>query len=71
MVRNMNYSAFTVMTDVADSEAFKGLSHQGTREMPDGMYVTDRTFVYECQVLAFGRFKMIRLYYGRQGLYGR
>ena len=40
---------------------FRDLSHQGTREMPDGMYVTDMTFVYECQVLAFGRFKMIRL----------
>ncbi len=46
---------------------YKDLSHQGTRTMPDGMYVTDRTFVYECQVLAFGRFKMIRLYYEPSG----
>ena len=38
---------------------YKDLSHQGTRTMPDGVYVTDRTFVYKCQVLAFGRFKMI------------
>ncbi len=46
---------------------FRDLSHQGTREMPDGMYVTDMTFVYECQVLAFGRYKMIRLYYEPSG----
>jgi hypothetical protein len=40
---------------------YEDLSHQGTRTMPDGMYVTDRTFVYECQVQAFGRYRMIRL----------
>ena len=31
------------------------------------MYVTDRTFVYECQVQAFGRYRMIRLYYEPSG----
>jgi hypothetical protein len=46
---------------------YEDLSHQGTRTMPDGMYVTDRTFVYECQVQAFGRYRMIRLYYEPSG----
>ena len=41
---------------------YEDLSHQGTRTMPDGMYVTDRTFVYECQVQAFGRYRMIQLH---------
>ena len=44
-------------------KSYEDLSHQGTRTMPDGMYVSDRTFVYECQVQAFGRYRMIRLYY--------
>ena len=46
---------------------YEELSHQVTRTMPDGMYVTDRTFVYECQVQAFGRYRMIRLYYEPSG----
>ncbi len=46
---------------------YEDQSHQGTRTMPDGMFVTDKTFVYECQVLAFGRYKTIRLYYEPSG----
>ena len=46
---------------------YKDLSHQGTREMPDGVYVTDRTFVFDCKVLAFGRIKAIMLYYEPSG----
>ena len=46
---------------------YEDLSHQGTRAMPDGMYVTDRTFVYECRVQAFGSYRMIRLYYEPSG----
>ncbi len=46
---------------------YEDLSHTGCRTMPDGMYVTDQTFIYECQVQAFGRYKMIRLYYEPSG----
>ena len=48
-------------------ENHEDLSHQGTRTMPEGMYVTDHTFVYECQEQAFGRYRMIRLYYEPSG----
>ena len=43
------------------------LSHTGCRTMPDGMFVTDQTFIFEYQVQAFGRHKMIRLYYEPSG----
>lgn len=46
---------------------YEDLSHTGCRTMPDGMYVTDQTFIYECQVQAFGRYKMIWLYYEPSG----
>ena len=48
-------------------KGYKDVSHQGTRTMPDGMYVTDKTFVYECNIMAFGRRRMIRLYYEPSG----
>lgn len=44
-------------------KGYRDLSHQGTRVMPDGVYVSDRTLVFECNITAFGRNKMIRLYY--------
>ncbi len=46
---------------------YRDQSHMGTRELPDGVYVTDRTFVFECHVSVFGRPKMIRLYYEPSG----
>ena len=48
-------------------KAFRDLSHQGTREMPDGVFVTNRTMVYECDIIVFGRQRMIRLYYEPNG----
>ena len=42
---------------------YRDLSHQGTRMMPDGVYVTDSTFVFECKITVFGAKKLIRLYY--------
>ena len=40
-------------------KTFRDLSHQGTREMPDGVFVTNRTLVYECDIIAFGRKRTI------------
>ena len=42
---------------------YRDLSHQGTRTMPDGVYVTDKTLVYECKIVVFDRLRMVRLYY--------
>ncbi len=50
------YQAYTI-------KGFNDISHQGTRELPDGVYVTDRTLVFECFISVFGRKKMVRLYY--------
>ena len=50
------YQTYTV-------QGYRDLSHLGTRTMPDGVYVTDNTLVFECSILVFGRKKMIRLYY--------
>ena len=43
--------------------SYRDLSHQGTRTMPDGVYVTDKTLVYECKIVVFDRIRMVRLYY--------
>ena len=48
-------------------KSFRDLSHQGTREMPDGVFVTNRTMVYECDIIVFGKQRMIRLYYEPNG----
>lgn len=48
-------------------KGYRDLSHQGTREMPDGVFVSNRTFIYECSIMAFGRKRMIRLYYEPSG----
>ena len=42
---------------------YKDMSHRGTRENPDGVFVTNNTFVFECAIMVFGRRRIIRLYY--------
>ncbi|MCR5310925.1 MAG: hypothetical protein K6E32_05840 [Lachnospiraceae bacterium] len=42
---------------------YRDLSHRGTRSMPDGVYVTDETLIFECNIIVFGCKKLIRLYY--------
>ena len=42
---------------------YKDLSHQGTKTLSDGVYVTNNTFVFECKILVFDVKKTIRLYY--------
>ena len=54
------YQAYTI-------KDYRDLSHQGTRIMPDGVYVTNQTLVYECNITVFGRTKKIRLYYETGG----
>ena len=44
-------------------KGFRDLSHSGTREMPDGMYVNNSTLVFECYINDFGRKHLIRLYH--------
>ncbi len=44
-------------------KGYRDLSHQGEKLMPDGVYVTDRTLVYECKINVFERMKVVRLYY--------
>lgn len=42
---------------------YRNVSHQGTRTMPDGVYITDQHFAFECKINVFGVQKLIRLYY--------
>lgn len=48
-------------------KSYRELSHQGTREMPDGVFVTNNTLVYECDIYNFGMKQIIRLYYEPSG----
>ncbi len=54
------YQAYTI-------KEFNDISHHGARELPDGVYVSDRTLVFECYITVFGRRKMVRLYYEPSG----
>lgn len=49
------YQAYTI-------KEYRDLSHHGTQLMPDGVYVTDKTLIFECKIIVFGREKRIRLY---------
>ena len=44
-------------------QQYKDKSHRGTYENPDGVYVNNNTFVFECIIAVFGQKRMIRLYY--------
>ena len=41
---------------------YKNLSHQGTKVRPDGVFVTDKTLVFECKIIVLGRERIIHLY---------
>ena len=42
---------------------YRDLSGLGARTMPDGVYVSDTTLVYECKICVFDKLRLIRLYY--------
>lgn len=44
-------------------EGYRDLSHQGTRAMPDGVYVTNNTLVFECKIIVHNQTRKINLYY--------
>ncbi len=46
---------------------YRDLSHQGTRTMPDGVYITDNTLVFECKITVIDRERIVRLYYNSGG----
>ncbi len=48
-------------------KGYKDLSHLGTRTMPDGVYVTDKTLVFECKICVLNRERIIMLYYDLPG----
>ncbi len=55
------YQIFTI-------KGYRDMSHQGTREMPDGVYVTNETLIFECQIVVFGHKRLVRLYYNPAGI---
>ncbi len=42
---------------------YRTLTGQGTRTLPDGVYVNNETLAFECNIIVFGAKKRIRLYY--------
>ena len=49
------YQAFSI-------KEYYDLSHKGTRIMPDGVYVTDKTLIFACKIEVFGIVRRIHLY---------
>ena len=41
---------------------YEDLSHQGTRTMPDGVFVTNNTIVFQCKIIVFNAVRVINLY---------
>ena len=50
------------LPQVYSIKKYKDLSHHGCIEMPDGVYVTDNTLIFECSIVIFGSEKTVRLY---------
>lgn len=50
------------LPQVYSIKKFKNLSHRGCMQMPDGVYVTDNTLIFECSILILGTEKTVRLY---------
>ncbi len=44
-------------------KGYRDVTGDGAREMPDGVYVTGETSVFECNILSFGMKRTVRLYY--------
>lgn len=44
-------------------KGYRDVTEEGAREMPDGVYVTGETAVFECNILSFGMKRVVRLYY--------
>ena len=44
-------------------KGYKDHSHQGSRTLPTGVFVTNNTIVFECEIISFGRKRKIWLYY--------
>ncbi len=44
-------------------KGYRNLTGQGTRTLPDGVYVSNDTIAFECNITVFGRKKLIRLYF--------
>jgi len=45
------------------TKEYRDVSHRGTRTTPDGVYINNNTFAFECKILVFGVKKLIRFYY--------
>ena len=43
--------------------SFRDVSHQGTRQIPNSAYVSDKALVFECTIFVFGAKKRVVLYY--------
>ncbi len=41
---------------------YKDISHRGVRMMPDGVFVTEKTLIFECKISVFGCEKQVHLY---------
>lgn len=44
-------------------KGYKDMSGQGTRMTPDGVYVTDNSRIFYCNIIVFGVERRIHLYY--------
>lgn len=49
-------------------KGYRDLSHRGTRTMPDGVYVSDKTLIFECKIIVHNQERIINLYYEPDGL---
>ncbi len=44
-------------------KGFRDLSFGGARQMPDGVFISDKFRAFECNVVAFGRQRTLYLYF--------
>lgn len=49
-------------------QGYRDLSHQGARTMPDGVYVSNETLIFECKIIVHNQQRIINLYYEPRSL---
>ena len=50
------YQAYTI-------KQYRNISRDGAYTTPDGIFVCNKTMIFECKITVFGHDKTIRLYY--------
>lgn len=56
------------MYQTFEIKGYREIPINGAKTTSDGVYVTEKTYVFECKIYPFGQERRIRLYYEPSGI---